>query len=134
MSTKKINPAALYNSLPFGFSHAAVQEGGQTVHFAGQVAWDPDCNVVGVGDLARQVEVVLANLSLVLTEAGVGPEDLVRLRTYIVDNSPEKLGVVVGAINAFYAGAVPAPNTVVGVSGLALPNFLVEIEATAQRL
>jgi len=132
MASTKINPPSLYNSVPFGFSHAAIQTGARTVHLAGQVAWDAECNVVGEGDLARQVEVALANLSAVLAEVGAGPEDLVRMRTYIVDNTPEKLGVVVGAINAFYAGAVPAPNTVVGVSGLALPNFLVEIEATAQ--
>lgn len=132
MASTKINPPSLYNSVPFGFSHAAIQTGARTVHLAGQVAWDADCNVVGEGDLARQVEVALANLSAVLAEVGAGPEDLVRMRTYIVDNTPEKLGVVVGAINAFYAGAVPAPNTVVGVSGLALPNFLIEIEATAE--
>lgn len=132
MATQKINPATLYNSVPFGFSHASIQTGARTVHFAGQVAWDAECNVVGVGDLAKQVEVALANLSVVMAEVGVAPEDLVRLRTYIVDNTPEKLGVVVGAVNGFYAGATPAPNTVVGVSGLALPDFLVEIEATAQ--
>lgn len=132
MASTKINPPSLYNSVPFGFSHAAIQTGARTVHLAGQVAWDAECNVVGQGDLARQVEVALANLSAVLAEVGAGPEDLVRMRTYIVDNTPEKLGVVVGAINAFYAGAVPAPNTVVGVPGLALPDFLIEIEATAQ--
>ncbi|WP_438851645.1 RidA family protein [Brevundimonas nasdae] len=131
MPITKINPPHLYESVPFGFSHAALQEGGRTLHLAGQVAWDAQCNVVGEGDLARQVEVALQNLSAVLAEAGADAGNLVRLRTYIVDNTPEKLGIVVGAINRFYAGATPAPNTVVGVSGLALPDFLVEIEATA---
>lgn len=132
MASTKINPPSLYNSVPFGFSHASIQNGARTVHLAGQVAWDAECNVVGSGDLARQIEVALANLSAVLAEVGAGPEDLVRLRTYIVDNTPDKLGVVVSAINAFYGGATPAPNTVVGVPGLALPDFLIEIEATAQ--
>jgi enamine deaminase RidA (YjgF/YER057c/UK114 family) len=131
MPITKINPPHLYESVPFGFSHAALQEGGRTLHLAGQVAWDAQCNVVGEGDLARQVEVALQNLSAVLAEASADAGNLVRLRTYIVDNTPEKLGIVVGAINRFYAGATPAPNTVVGVSGLALPDFLVEIEATA---
>ena len=131
MPITKINPPHLYESVPFGFSHAALQEGGRTLHLAGQVAWDAQCNVVGEGDVARQVEVALQNLSAVLAEASADAGNLVRLRTYIVDNTPEKLGIVVGAINRFYAGATPAPNTVVGVSGLALPDFLVEIEATA---
>lgn len=131
MPITKINPPHLYESVPFGFSHAALQEGGRTLHLAGQVAWDAQCNVVGEGDLALQVETALQNLSAVLAEAGADAGNLVRLRTYIVDNTHEKLGIVVGAINRFYAGATPAPNTVVGVSGLALPDFLVEIEATA---
>lgn len=132
MASTKINPPALYNSVPFGFSHAAIGTGAKTLHLAGQVAWDAECNVIGAGDLGRQVEAALANLSAVLASAGAGPSDLVRLRTYIVDNTPEKLGVVVDAINAFYAGATPAPNTVISVPGLALPDFLIEIEATAQ--
>lgn len=132
MASTKINPSNLYSSVPFGFSHAAIQDKPRTVHLAGQVAWDADCNIVGADDLALQVQAALANLSAVLAEVGARPEDLVRMRTYIVDNAPEKLGVVVDAINAFYAGATPAPNTVIGVSGLALPGFLVEIEATAQ--
>lgn len=132
MASTKINPTSLYNSVPFGFSHAVLQNKSRTVHLSGQVAWDADCNIIGAGDLAVQVEAALANLASVLAEVGAGPEDLVRMRTYIVDNSPEKLGVVVGAINAFYGGTTPAANTVVGVSGLALPDFLVEIEATAQ--
>ncbi len=131
MPITKINPPHLYESVPFGFSHAALQEGGRTLHLAGPVAWDAQCHVVGEGDLARQVEVALQNRSAVLAEASADAGNLVRLRTYIVDNTPEKLGIVVGAINRFYAGATPAPNTVVGVSGLALPDFLVEIEATA---
>ena len=54
-----------------------------------------------------------------------------RLRTYVVDHSPEKLGPVTGEILAFYDGVVPAANTFIGVQALALPDFLVEIEATA---
>ena len=132
MGSTKINPPNLYKSTPFGFSHAAVQDSGRVLHLAGQVAWDAQCNVIGEGDLAVQVEAALANLTAVLEHMKLTPADLVRLRTYIVDNDPEKLGVVVAAIQRFYGGATPAPNTVVGVQSLALPDFLVEIEATAQ--
>lgn len=130
MANTKINPAGLYDSVGYGFSHATVQEGGRTLHCAGQVAWDKDCNVVGVGDLAAQTAQALANLSAVLAEAGATPADIVRLRTYVVDHTPDKLGPVLGAVGAFYAGATPAPNTFIGVAALALPDFLVEIEAT----
>jgi enamine deaminase RidA (YjgF/YER057c/UK114 family) len=121
----------LYDSVQFGFSHAVRQKGGDTLHLAGQVAWDKDGKVVGAGDLAAQTRQVLANLRAVLAAAGATPADIVRLRTYVVNHSPDKLGPVLGEIGAFYAGATPAANTFIGVQTLALPDFLVEIEATA---
>ncbi|PTS76622.1 RidA family protein [Sphingomonas sp. HMWF008] len=131
MTNTKINPASLYDSLAFGFSHAALQEGGRTLHLAGQVAWDKDAATVGAGDLAAQTRQALANLSAVLAEVGATPANIVRLRTYVVDHTPDKLGVVLGEVGAFYGDATPAPNTFLGVAALALPDFLVEIEATA---
>lgn len=132
MGVIKINPPSLYDSTAFGFSHAAVQDGGRVLHLAGQVAWNAECVVIGVGDLAAQVAQALENLKAVLAHSGLAPSDVLRLRTYIVDNDLQKLGVVVAAINRFYGGETPAPNTVVGVQSLALPEFLVEIEAVAQ--
>lgn len=117
--------------MSYGFSHASLQHGGRTLHLAGQVAWDADCNVIGAGDLAAQTRQALANLRVVLAAAGATPADVVRLRTYVVDHSPDKLGVVLPEIGAFYEGATPAPNTFIGVQALALPDFLIEIEATA---
>jgi enamine deaminase RidA (YjgF/YER057c/UK114 family) len=131
MSAERINPPSLYNSVQFGFSHAVRQKGGDTLHLAGQVAWDKDGKVVGAGDLAAQTRQALANLREVLSAAGATPADIVRLRTYVVNHSPDKLGLVLGEIGAFYGGAVPAANTFIGVQALALPDFLVEIEATA---
>ena len=131
MPNSKINPAGLYDAVGYGFSHAALQDGCRTLHLAGQVAWDRDCNVVGGGDLAAQTRQALANLKAVLAEAGAAPADVVRLRTYVVDHNPDKLGSVLAEVGAFYDGVLPAPNTFIGVQALALPDFLVEIEATA---
>ncbi|WP_033073683.1 RidA family protein [Sphingopyxis sp. MWB1] len=131
MTNRRINPAALYDALGYGFSHAAIHQSGHILQLAGQVAWDKDCNVVGAGDVAAQTRQALANLSAVLAEAGATPADVVRLRTYVVDHHPDKLGPILGEIAAFYCDAVPAPNSFIGVQALALPDFLVEIEATA---
>jgi len=128
---ERVNPQSLYNSVQFGFSHAVRQKGGDTLHLAGQVAWDKDGKLVGAGDLVAQTRQALANLREVLAEAGATPADIVRLRTYVVNHSPDKLGPVLAEIGAFYGGAVPAANTFIGVQALALPDFLVEIEATA---
>ena len=129
--TTRLNPASLYDSVKFGFSHATIQEPGRTLHLAGQVAWDAAGDLVGPGDLGAQTAQALANLKLVLEAAGAGPSDVVRLRTYIVGHTPDKLGVVLPLLGAFYGDAIPAPNTVIGVAALALPDFLIEIEATA---
>ena len=131
MSVRHINPPALYDSVKYGFSHAVVDTRSGTVHLSGQVAWDKDYQVVGGADLAEQARQALANLKIVLQEAGSGVDQILRLRTYIVNHNPEKLGIVSGELANFYGDVDPASNTVVGVQALALPDFLVEIEATA---
>lgn len=131
MPISRINPPSLYDAVSYGFSHATLQDGGKTLHLAGQVGWDASYTVIAPGDLAAQTRQALANLKAVLAEVGATPADVVRLRTYVVDHSPDKLGVVLPEIGAFYDGAVPAPNTFIGVAALALPDFLVEIEAIA---
>jgi len=131
MRAEKVNPPGLYDSVRYGFSHAARQRGGSVLHLAGQVAWDKDGTLVGAGDLAAQARQALANIRAVLAAAGASPADVLGLRTYVVNHSPEKLGPVLGEIAGFYGEATPAPNTFIGVSALALPEFLIEIEAIA---
>lgn len=131
MATERINPSEMYNSLTYGFSHAAVSEPGRLLHLSGQVAWDKDYNLVGGDDLALQARQVFANLKSVLADQGLTPADLVRIRTYVVNHSPDKLEPVAGELMAFYGDAMPAANTWIGVQALALPEFLIEVEATA---
>lgn len=131
MSSQRINPTGLYESLPYGFSHATVSEPGKLLHLSGQVAWDAEYNVVGGNDIGLQARQALSNLLAVLKDQGCSPADLVRLRTYVVDHSPEKLEPVSVELMAFYGEAMPAANTWIGVQALALPDFLIEIEATA---
>ena len=57
---------------------------------------------------------------------------MVRLRTYVVNHNPSLLEPVGKAISEFYGQAMPAANTWIGVHALALPEFLIEIEATAE--
>jgi enamine deaminase RidA (YjgF/YER057c/UK114 family) len=95
------------------------------------VGWDAQTNVVGPGDYGAQARQALANLKVVLQAAGCTPADVIRLRTYVVNHSPDKLGPILGEIGAFYGDATPAPNTFIGVAALALPDFLIEIEAIA---
>ena len=115
-----------------GFSHATKSAGGTTIHCAGQVAWDKDYKVVGAGDVGAQARQALKNLKEVLAAAGATTADVVRIRTYVVNHTPELLGPVGGALAEFWGDVTPAANTWIGVQALALPDFLIEIEATAQ--
>lgn len=129
---ERLNPPELYDSLEFGFSHASIAPvGGRSIHCAGQVAWDKERNLVGANDLAAQTRQALANLKAVLSAAGASPADVVRIRTYVVDHTPDKIGLVGPELAAFWGDATPAPNTWIGVQALAVPDFLIEIEADA---
>ncbi len=132
MTNQKINPPEMYNSLQYAFSHAVVAESGRQVHLAGQVAWDANGVIVAPGDLAGQAAQALRNLRNVLAACGGAPKDVLRLRTYVVDHKPEKLEAIMPALMDFYGGELPAANTLIGVQALALPEFLIEVEATAQ--
>lgn len=126
-----VNPDGLYDAVQFGFSHAVKSEGSRILHLAGQVAWDAECNLVGPGDLATQTQQALKNLAAVLQSEGATPANIVRLRTYVVNHTPDKLDVIVPAIAGFFGDTTPAANTLIGVQTLAMPDFLIEIEATA---
>lgn len=132
MTREAINPESMYDSVSYGFSHAAKSDGGTLIHCAGQVAWDSEYRVVGGDDIGEQARQACRNLKEVLRAAGATPADVVRMRTYIVGHKPEYLEPVGAAIAEFYGDAMPAANTLVGVQALALPDFLIEIEVTAQ--
>lgn len=132
MARTALNPPTMYNSVQFGFSHATISNNaGRTIHCAGQVAWDKGGNLIGPGDLAAQVKQVLANLKTALAAAGATPADVVRIRTFVVDHTPDKLEVIGPALAEFYGDVAPAANTLIGVAALALPGLLIEIDATA---
>ncbi len=132
MIREPINPDSMYSSVEYGFSHAIKASGTTSIHCAGQVAWDKDYNIVGGNDIAAQAKQALSNIKTVLAEAGAGVADIVRMHTYVVNHKPEFLEPVGLAIAEFYGDTVPAANTWIGVQSLALPDFLIEIEVTAE--
>jgi enamine deaminase RidA (YjgF/YER057c/UK114 family) len=128
-SVRYINPDSL-NKNP-AFTNVVVVEGNvRTVHIGGQDAVNASGEIVGKGDIVTQVEQILANLRAALAAAGAGPEHIIKWNIYIVE------GQSLQAAFAAYQNAWPeTPNapaiTVVFVSGLAHPDFLVEMDAVA---
>jgi enamine deaminase RidA (YjgF/YER057c/UK114 family) len=103
----------------------------RTIYLSGQVSVDSSNNVIGVGDLSRQTEVSLQNLTRALAAAGATPSDVVRLGIYVKNYQRDQAAIIgEGLRRVFPAGRMPTA-TWLGVSSLALEELLIEIEATA---
>ena len=116
---------------PPGYSYAASAPG-ELVFFAGQVALDPDGNIVGRGDFAAQVRQSFANLGLALEAAGCSPATVLRVNYYVVGLTRERLLEIRSERNKFFPDGKPAA-TLIGVSLLFDPDALIEIEVVAAR-
>ena len=100
-----------------------------TVYVRGQVGQDLETSEsVGIGDPAAQAERAMANIDLLLTEAGSRLEHLVKLTIYLVD--PRYREQVYRVIGQWTEGVHPISTGVV-VSALARPEWLVEVDAVA---
>jgi enamine deaminase RidA (YjgF/YER057c/UK114 family) len=113
------------------YSHTVVATGARTVYISGQVAMDAEGKLVGEGDIGAQTEQVMRNLGAALAAAGASFADVVKITTYVVDYKPEMRTVIGKARSPFFAGREPPASTLVGVSALAAPGWLIEIEAIA---
>jgi enamine deaminase RidA (YjgF/YER057c/UK114 family) len=114
-----------------GFSQVVVASGTRTIYTAGQVSIDQQGTLVGAGDLAAQTAQAMRNVGLALAAAGASCADIVKITTYVVNYKPEQRAVVGNARAPFFANGRPPASTLVGVAALALPEWLVEIEAVA---
>jgi len=115
---------------PFGaFSQVVVQGDGQIAHLKGQVALDPQGEVVGAGDMAAQVRRALENVEALLAAFGGRMADVYALTHYVTD-IPSFMGA--GEVRkAFFAAPYPVTTTV-EVAALFDPRLLVEITASAE--
>jgi len=126
----RLNPPEL--GTPPGYSQVVEVRSGRLVFIAGQTALDRDGNVVGKNDFARQAEQVFENLGIALRASSCTAANLVKLTVFLTDMG--NLGKYREARNRFFASVTPpaAPAvTLVEVSKLYGPDFLIEIEAIA---
>jgi 2-iminobutanoate/2-iminopropanoate deaminase len=131
MPKEYINPNGLFPSLPHGFSQVVVATGRKMVFISGQTAWDREKNIVGGDSVLEQARQAFRNLEKAMESAGGTLKDVVALRIYIVDYQAE-CGTAVGtALREVFSSERPPASTWIGVSALADPEFLIEIEATA---
>lgn len=111
------------------YSHVVTVSGtGKIVYTAGQLARDIDGNCVGKGDMRAQLEQTFQNLDRCLKAAGATWADVVKTNTFVTDfDEFQKCADV----RMRYIGVATPTSTTVGVTRLAGPDFMVEIEAVA---
>src|SRR5205814_1155421 len=129
-SIRRINPPEL--GVPPGYSQIVEVGASRLVFIAGQTALDRDGNVVGKNDFASQAERVFENLGIALRASGCSAANLVKLTVFLTDM--DNLGRYRETRNRFLASVTPpaAPAvTLVEVSKLFGPDFMIEIEAIA---
>ena len=131
MPKEYINPDSLFPSLPHGFSQMVIATGKKMVFISGQTAWDARKNIVGGDSVLEQARQALRNLRTAIEAAGGTSEDIVALRIYVVNYQAESGTAVGTALREFFSPENPPASTWIGVSALAVPEFLIEIEATA---
>ena len=113
------------------FSQVVAASGRRTIYTAGQVSIDERGAGVGAGDLAAQTAQAMKNVGVALAAAGASYADIVKITTYVVNYTPDCRVVISKARAPFFADGTPPASTLVGVAALALPEWLVEIEAIA---
>ncbi len=124
-----VNPVTW--SVDLGFNQGELVSGHtRTLYISGQTAMSPDGKPQHEGDIAAQLTLSIDNLEAVLDEAGMSLADLVRLNVYTtdVDLLFRHYGVLAARLGA---AAVAPATTMVGVTRLAIPGQLVELEGTA---
>ncbi|ANH84129.1 hypothetical protein A8C56_21525 [Niabella ginsenosidivorans] len=101
---------------------------GNTIEVSGTVAVDAQNNIVGEGDAYAQTIYILQKIQKVLEEAGAALNDVVRTRMFVTDiNRWQEYGRAHGT---FFGNIKPCAS-MVEVSRLIHPGYLIEIEATA---
>jgi len=109
------------------YPYSAGTKGGPLIYTAGQVAFDENGELVGIGDVRAQTAQVLKNVVAVLAEGGATPDDVLKCNVYLADM--RYFQVMNDEFAKVFPREPPARTTV--EAALAEPEMLVEIEAIA---
>ena len=131
-SKEFLSPKTLIAPGPAGYSHVAKVNRGAIVYLSGQVPSDASGKLIGEGDFEAQVEQIFANLKIAVEAAGGTMADIVKLNYYLVAEVDTAEVPKLRAIRDRYVNMEnPPASTLVVVSRLARPGWLIEIEAVA---
>ena len=115
--------------LPEPMSHYTdAVRAGDLLFVSGCVAVDADGNVVGVGDVVAQARQTFANIGLILEAAGATFADVVKVTTFLTNVDDR---ATINPVRQEFFGSSRPASTLVEVSRLVVPEFLIEVEAVA---
>jgi enamine deaminase RidA (YjgF/YER057c/UK114 family) len=118
-------------SVEIGYNQGEIVSGNtRTLYCSGQSAMSDDGKPQNAGDIAAQLALSLDNLEAILSEAAMSFANLIRLNVYTTDIDLlfQHYGVLASRLGA--AGVAPT-TTMLGVTRLAIPDLMVELEGTA---
>ncbi|MEY4178259.1 MAG: Enamine/imine deaminase [Planctomycetota bacterium] len=129
MEINYINPPSLCPT--YGWTHVATVSGGKTIYISGQVSVNERGEVVGKGDMRAQTEQTFRNIERALAAAGATFRDVVKTNLYVVGLKPEHVPIIREIRARYIAAEHPPVSTLVGISALVGPDWMIEIEAVA---
>ena len=119
------NPAGLWLEENAGYQQGVVQPEGRVIHMTGQVAWNSDLEIVGVGDVGAQTEQCFRNIETLLSAEGGTLDDIVSMTIYFT--APGQRPAISEVRNrAFAPGRAPV-SIYIQAAGLVHPDLLVEL-------
>jgi 2-iminobutanoate/2-iminopropanoate deaminase len=123
---RKVVTPAVPEPPPGLFSNCLVV--GETVYVSGQHAGAPGGGLLGDGSMLDQTRQALTKIKAIVEAAGAAMADIVKLTVYVTDMS--RRAEVSAARREFFSGDFPC-STLVGITSLAGPDLLVEVDAVA---
>lgn len=129
MSVEYINPDGLHKNPAFS-QVIVVHANSRTIYIGGQNAVNSSGEIIGKGDVGLQAKQIFKNLETALSAAGAEIQHVIKWNIYVVQGQSPRPG-----FEEFQRVWGNRPNppliTVLFVSGLANPDFLMEMDAIA---
>ena len=116
---------------PPTYTPVVATRGGRTIYVSGQVPVNEKGGLVGKGDLLAQTEQAFRNVDTALKSAGASFADVVKITTFVVGYKPEHRSVMHQVRSKYVVKESMPASTLLGVQALAVPDYLIEVEAIA---
>ena len=110
------------------YSSAVRATAGSLLFISGQVGWDKNHKVIGVGDVKKQTDQLLKNMKVILDEHGATFDDIVKIVVYVRDM--RYFDDIASVRYKYFKKEGPA-STIIEVASLAVPELMIEIDAIA---